>query len=731
MPDYDLGRAKGRIEIDESSAVRSLSRAQRAQAGLTSEFGRSSPIMQQFSRGLSAIGTIAKRSFQIAGIAAVGLATFVVASGIKMNASLETTELQFETLMGSADEARKHVASLFEFAKRTPFETEPIIEASRMLQTFGGDALNTEETLKRVGDAAAAVAAPINELGFWVGRAYSAIQGGQPFGEAAMRLQELAVLTPEARAEMEKLQASGASAAEVWAVFEKNLDKFNGAMEKQAGTWSGIMSTISDIFQIESARIMEPMFKAFKRIGQAVIEFSESPAWNRIVKQARSSLGVVAGAITRIVRAFETAGEEQDQFSRRRLEAPGPDLTPFQAAWAQMREELEKIDLSGAVSRAFVSIDFAGLISGFVENFGAALGQIDWQKFSKSFSEGITAMAIGVDWAAIISAMVQVFFKIVPALIDGIISGIIAAARENPIDFVLLILALGFVPVKIITAFAAVLSKIPIIGPFLGWFLKGFAAIGRVIVGPIIRLFKRIGLRIIGGLRGGIETAWLRILYFFGGIGGWITRVFANAGRWLIRAGRNIITGLWNGVKAIFSALNRWMGGIPGKILSALAALPRLLFDMGKRAITSLWDGMKNVIGNVGGWLRDQVTNMASKLDPRNWFSTPEEHYRQLFGDAFSAIGKEARRYVGSINRNVRGIRDAVSLMPSGAIMPAAGLRMAPLRATVARDGGRGLGRVVGTLDITDRSHAVIRGFVVEELEDDEAFRAGIKRMGR
>lgn len=196
------------------------------------------------------------------GMQAIGGAFgFIKDAAIGMNASLQTSELQFTTLMGNADQAKAHVAGLFEFAGKTPFETGPIIEASRMLQTFGGTALNTMDNMTLMGDAAAAVSAPINEVAFWAGRAYSAIQGGQPFGEAAARLQELAIMSPQARQEMEALQKSGASASEVWAVMEKDLGKFTGAMEKQAGTWGGLTSTFSDSINLLTAAAFKPFFE--------------------------------------------------------------------------------------------------------------------------------------------------------------------------------------------------------------------------------------------------------------------------------------------------------------------------------------------------------------------------------------------------------------------------------------------------------------------------------------
>lgn len=201
----------------------------------------------------------------MAGLAVVaGIFAAIGGAAINMNAQLETSTLQFETLMGDADAAKDHVEALFEFAKSTPFETQPIIDASRMMQTFGGSALNTMDNLTLVGDAAAATGAPINDVAFWVGRMYAALQAGKPIGEAVQNLSQLAVISPEAALEMERLMEAGASADEVFAAFQGDLGRFTGAMEKQAGTWDGLMSTISDALKITAATALKPFFDLAK-----------------------------------------------------------------------------------------------------------------------------------------------------------------------------------------------------------------------------------------------------------------------------------------------------------------------------------------------------------------------------------------------------------------------------------------------------------------------------------
>jgi phage-related protein len=225
-------------------------------------------------------------------------------SVVGMNASLEKTVLQFQTLMGSADKARAHVEGLFKFAAETPFETQPIIEASKFLQIFGGSALNTHDTLILLGDAAAATSNRINDVAFWVGRAYSAMMAGRPFGEAAMRLQEMGILSAEARSRLEALMEKGAKGPEIWKAFTEELRRFSGAMKLQAGTWEGLTSTIADNVKMFIAKAGRPLFDTLKQILEALTALVTSPQFEALADTISNVLG---GAIRFLADAISRA----------------------------------------------------------------------------------------------------------------------------------------------------------------------------------------------------------------------------------------------------------------------------------------------------------------------------------------------------------------------------------------------------------------------------------------
>lgn len=220
---------------------------------------------------------------------------------VGMNSMLEKTTLQFSSLGMTAKQADKHVAGLFEFAKKTPFETGPIILASKYLQQFGGSALNTTKNLTMIGDASAATGADISELSMWTGRLYAGLQAGKPVGEAMQRMQELGVVTPQVRKHIEDMQKAGAKGPAIWAYYSKSMGKFGNAMEKQAGTWEGLTSTLSDTLNLTLAKAGKPFFEGMKSGLQGLIGVLSSPAFEQGIGTISTAIQRGFGVVMKVV----------------------------------------------------------------------------------------------------------------------------------------------------------------------------------------------------------------------------------------------------------------------------------------------------------------------------------------------------------------------------------------------------------------------------------------------
>lgn len=172
----------------------------------------------------------------------------IVESLIGPNEQFENAQMQFEQLLGSAEAADERIRELYAYANRTPFLNPDVLKAGRLLQMFGGDALGAGGNLEMVGDMASYAQTEMADVAFWVARAYSAIQGGRPWGEAAMRLMEMGLLTDTERAKMEQLAEAGAKSTEVWAAFRSAMDKARGGAARAGEGMTGLRSTLAGMW---------------------------------------------------------------------------------------------------------------------------------------------------------------------------------------------------------------------------------------------------------------------------------------------------------------------------------------------------------------------------------------------------------------------------------------------------------------------------------------------------
>lgn len=97
--------------------------------------------------------TFAKRSLLALATASAGFLGY----GIKVAADLQTAQIGLETLLGSADDARRTMARLKIEAARTPFELPGLTQATQLLTSVTKDGDKSIDILLDVGEALAAM----------------------------------------------------------------------------------------------------------------------------------------------------------------------------------------------------------------------------------------------------------------------------------------------------------------------------------------------------------------------------------------------------------------------------------------------------------------------------------------------------------------------------------------------------------------------------------------------
>lgn len=204
----------------------------------------------------------------------------------------------FEVLLKDVDLARQRMRDLAAFGATTPFELPGIVRASITLETLTNGALSTGDGLRMVGDVAAGVNQPIEELSMWFGRLYDGLQSGRPVGEALMRLQELGIMSGDVRSQIEELQKSGSAGNEVWAVASKSFERFAGMMDERSRNLSGRLSNLSDVWTNLRAAlgrplsaVVKPIISGFTAVLGVVTGLFES------FPLLAGAIGVTAGAI--------------------------------------------------------------------------------------------------------------------------------------------------------------------------------------------------------------------------------------------------------------------------------------------------------------------------------------------------------------------------------------------------------------------------------------------------
>lgn len=164
-------------------------------------------------------------------------------------------EVAFKTMLGSAEQTDALMQQLTRTAATTPFGLEDVAQGAKQLLAYGFEAEKVNETLIRLGDIAAGLSVPLNDLVYLYGTTMA--QGrlytqdlNQFTGRGIPMIAELAKQFGVAESKVKELVEAGkVGFPEVQKVIESLTDeggKFGGLMEAQSKTITGQISNIED-----------------------------------------------------------------------------------------------------------------------------------------------------------------------------------------------------------------------------------------------------------------------------------------------------------------------------------------------------------------------------------------------------------------------------------------------------------------------------------------------------
>ncbi len=233
----------------------------------------------------SKIGSIFKNAFSVT----FGMGMFealkkgfkaTVVTAIDFNSMLQTAQIGFTTMLGSAGKAQKFLDDMADFAAKTPFEYPELLEASKRMLAYGFSAEEVLPTLRAVGDASAA----LGMSGEGIDRITLAL--GQIRAKGKLAAEEMRQLTeagvpawhiladamgktvPELQKMVSKGLIPGNKAVEM--LTEGMTKRFGGMMANMENTWQGVTSSIKDIWRMTVAEMTSGLFSSINTWLQGV-----------------------------------------------------------------------------------------------------------------------------------------------------------------------------------------------------------------------------------------------------------------------------------------------------------------------------------------------------------------------------------------------------------------------------------------------------------------------------
>lgn len=218
--------------------------------------------------------------------------------GLKKSFEFESLTRQFKFFLGNMEVAKQHMQDLKELGASPPFSLEEFAAASRSMMTFSNGILGMKESLTLVGDVAAGINKPVEEVGEAVAKAYAMIRDGEPVKRVVAQLRNMGAITPEAEARLKELQETGASGYEIWQKLTTELHGFDGAMDEMGDTAEGslgaLQSAWDDAVRTVGEAASETLVPVFKDVTKWIRYLEENGTLDDWAEDVKTSLeGVI------------------------------------------------------------------------------------------------------------------------------------------------------------------------------------------------------------------------------------------------------------------------------------------------------------------------------------------------------------------------------------------------------------------------------------------------------
>jgi len=608
---------------------------------------------------MAAVGVAAAGAL---GSAAVGLAA---AAGISFKSTQQQMTMSLAVMLKSEDAANDLFERVRVMAAKTPFEMNNLMKGVQTLLNYGWDPSKVLSDLTTIGDAAAAMPEGMNMGLERITRAFGQMMSkGKATGEEMRQLVEggipawqmLATQMGKSTAEVQKMVEKGAiSADQAIAMILNGMDeRYGGMMEKQAHTFSGLMSTIKDNFNQFMGVVMGPLFEKLTQWMQKLVDYMDTPAWEEFQQKAAAAIQTVTDAFAEFVENVGSAVlpvirdivmffvDHYDQIVAFGQAVAGVVVPAFVA----VAEALKSWTIEYFIPNLQAFLTVLGAIAVVAIDLGQKIGETLAPAFEKiAAALNDPAILNGLAVAAIIALTVNMYALAAASFTAA--AGMMAAYAVPLLLTVAIGLLIGSI-IWLITNWDMLTERYAILGAANDLVVGSFNALVGVIE-TVINWFKEhdtvtktliltLGAAVTIGLLPFI-VAVTSVIAIVKLVVGHFDDIVSAVGD-VIGALVDVGQAFWNLGKDILgfaedavSVINDYFGGLPGD-----------LFNIGIDIVKGLWNGIDDMWGDFIDWLWDKVGDIPDAVKKFLGVNSPSRLMAEEAGEPIAegiAVGIE------------------------------------------------------------------------------------------
>jgi hypothetical protein len=436
--------------------------------------------------------------------------------------------------------------------------------------------------------------------------------------------------------------------------------EFGGAAQAAASPTQKLAVILGNLKEQIGTALLPVVDRFATFLGQKVI-----PALSDLGGKVGPIVSDIAGAVGRLASTLRTKGEA----------AVRAFADPFLSIGSRIQEGLDAFvpdvkqfaaNLSAGL-RESADVVIAGVKTGLEEG--------DWKPLGKTIGDALIKVLEGAgDLATKFTAAIGSFMKRVdwvglgiaigkqvPALLIGLTAGILnfdvaslfKGVMKHWLDVLLGVLALAFVPARIVGKISQALARIPLVGRLLAWFFEGMVKVSKGIVGAVGKVLKALGTAFTRGLipEGGRVVGALK--GFFSTI---VTSIYVRADDFL-KSGLNLIRkvgeGILKGAQLLGSAVRFIVSKLLGWLRDGLAFAGRAAVDALGRALSRI----PGLVSALGGLIRSAASGIWNGLGAA--LRSHLQFIRSSIGAVVDIVKGMKGRISGAAHGMWDGIKDA------------------------------------------------------------------------